>query len=100
VLNGQGNPVHDCKVQAELIGNKVIFIDTQGNRTSVGSDPIRTETDVNGTWALTLIQSARLYQGGSTTGGVKYQIVLKGKGMDEKKDVLIPSTGTAKYEEL
>ena len=97
-LDGQGYPIVACKVQAVVIGSLVTFIDANGNSTSVGSDPVRTITDANGVWALTLIRSNYLHQGGSA--GVGYKLMLKGRGMDETKDITVPNASTAKYEAL
>jgi len=94
----RSNPVSGVKVTATIIGNKVKYTDSNGAVTSIGSDPIRTETDTNGEWSLALLCSSHLYQGG--VAGVQYKITLKGRGLDESKDVTIPDLTTVRYESL
>lgn len=97
-IDGVGNPIANVKVQANAIGDKLVYEDASGSKTSVDSDPIRTVTDTNGVWDLTLIRSAYLYREG--VAGVQYRIKIKGRGLDEEKNVTIPDQDSANYEDL
>lgn len=98
-VDGVGNVLKDVQVSAKVIGSQVVFKDTNNNVTSVASQPLSTASDANGVWYLTLIRSAYLYDS-ADSAGVQYRFRVKGRGLDENKDVTVPNAATAKYEEL
>lgn len=97
-VDGTGAAIRRVKVSAYVIGEKAIFIDADGVKYSVSSDPVRTTSGSDGSWTLTLIRSKFLYR--STVSGIKYSISLLGRGIDETKEVTVPDAATASYEDL
>ena len=97
--DGEGNILEGVSVQAHVIGSRIVYQDDALNKVSISSQFVRTTSNASGVWTLTLIRSAHLYDS-SGTAGVKYQFVLKGKGLDEKKDAAVPDAATVLYESL